>query len=800
MIISVLSINSFAQKKFMVGDDYSDDPVNPDSFNQELFQTVLLHSINQYLKNHNYEGFKSHGFLELAARQHAIIMARTENARLESDVRDYETVRKRLISAGGTGIGGELVHRVNALVDNEFITYQELVDQCMFRWTSSARDLEELTAQRYFFAGANAQFDDRQRRIYVSFYMGNYASLLTKIDESLINGLAMPPTTRSHGLIPYDEDICERAMRRLPNHLDLQSGLSVNEVGEIIFEHEDLRMMQRFLRERGDGLAVDIIQKSQFADCRVQNIADFSQVNLGVMTQWESANRIFRNNIAEGEGPRDRVTSLKVVLGHFPENLRIEDTELNLMLIVDRSVCANIPPSYVDNTIHDYVGGVRILPDTIIPAGVPAYSATAEKAEFRFKIPFEKGQDIFDINHIQPVIEALTEPSLNINEIFITAYSSIEGDATDNVNLQIRRANRISDAIKDYKKENVTQKISTETNWIDFKSDIKGTEHEYLLELSREEIHKKVNANADKFEEYLKRHRYADVKLIVNFNIHSGNEQSFVLREFNSAVESGKLNRALSIQKFILKQVTRGNYDSHAVSDMRIPHGKPYAGLNMNKIWLTQFIFMDPLNKHYCRQIDELYELDSDNHFIRYNKLACEIEFGDYSIDRTASYLQEQVNRMYNTRIGEKHVDRLNIDLQNKIIDQYKEEFDYTGPMIESSLTKLKDIINFDDISWQNSLKLAGIFTSIKDYQYALNLLEPWIEQPEISMDLIRSYIFLCTKIEYKIHSQRFYIALKRLKEHNNREFCDLFRSSGKLSVQTFVNTEVKKLYCDSCR
>ncbi len=800
MIILVSTLNCFSQKKFMVGNDYSDDRVNPDAFNQELFQTVLLHDLNKYLNNHNYEGFETHVFLELAARQHAIIMAKTENARLESDVRDYETIRDRLISAGGTGIGNELVHRVNALVDNQFITYQELVDQCLFRWTSSGRDIEELTAQKYFFAGANAQFDERQRRIYVSFYMGNYASLLSEIDESLLEGLTMQPTTRNYGLVPYDENVCDRALRRLSNYQDFQNDLYVNEVGEIIFEHDDLRLIQRFLRERSDGLAVDIIQRSQFADCRVQNIADYSQVNLGVMTQWESANRIFRNNIAEGEGPRDRVTSLKVVLGHFPETLRKEDTELNLMLIVDRSVCANIPPSYVDKTIHDYVGGVRILPDTIIPAGVPAYSATAEKAEFRFKIPFEKGQDVFNKNDIQPVIEALTETSLNINEIFITAYSSIEGDETDNVNLQTRRANRISDAIKEYKKENVAQKISTETNWIGFKSDIKGTNHEYLLELSQEEIHRKVNANPYKYEEYLKRHRYADVKLIVNFNIHSDNEQSFVLREFNSAVEAGKLNRALSIQKFILKQVTRGNYDSHAVSDMRIPHGKEYAGLNMNKIWLTQFIFMDPLNKNYCRQIDELYKQDSENHFIRYNKLACEIEFGNYSQERTGQYLQSQVDRMYNTRIGEKHVDRLNIDLQNKIIDYYKKEFDYDNPLIESSLTRLKDIINFDDISWQNSLKLAGIFTNIKDYQYALNLLEPWIEQPEVSMDLIRSYIFLCTKIEYKVHSKRFFKALKRVQEHNNREFCNLFSDSGELSVQTFINTEVKKLYCDSCK
>lgn len=801
VLILLLSLSFsflFSQAKFMVGDNYSDEPINPDAFNQQLFQKVLMHGLNNYLENRNIEKFEPHSFFELASRQYAIIMAETENARLISDERGYETVSDRLESAGGTGIGSQVVHRANAIVDNRMITYQELADECIFRWTSSARDLEDLIAQKYFFAGVYAQFDERQRRIYVSLYIGNYASLLTEIDDELMDGLATPIPTRVSALDNYNDDVCGRALRRLDNFIDMQKGLYVNDVGEIIFEFDDLRTMQRFLRERRDGLGVDIVQKSQFNDCRIKNIVDFSQPNIGIVNHEWSSN-IFRNNIAPADGPRDRVTGLKVVLGNFPENLRVEDTELNLLLIQDRYVCANIPPSYVDKKVYDYTQNTNILPDTIIPKGVPVYSASSTESEFKFQVLFEQGQHVIDNQDIRSIVNVINEPDLNVNRIYITAYSSVEGSQSDNIELQNRRALSIKTEILKHIDE-IEIETKAKTNLEGLKSDIKGTEYDHLLELSDEEIIDLVNKNPDKYEKFLKKHRYADVVLVVNFNMAGDNVQRFVLNDFNSAIQAGNLNRALSIQKYILKQITRNKFDSHAVSDMRIPAGKEYVGLNMNKLWLTQFIFMDPLNESYCKQIDDLHELDPSNHFVRFNKLVCEIEYADYNDYATIESLQRRVDYMYNTRISEYHVDRLNIHLQNKKIDYYLAESGYDHPQLNSSLNKIKDIINFDDISWQNSLKLAGVFTNIGEYDYALNLLEPWINEDNVSINLIKSYIFLCTKIEYRTHSRRFYQALERLNEHNTNEFCNLFRRDGKLSVQTFVNTDVKELYCKHCK
>ncbi len=796
-IISILlTCSTYGQKRFMVGDDYSTDPINPESFNQALFQEVLLHKLNSYLDSLSLEGFQAHELFEIAAREHAIMMAESGSARLE-ERGAYKTVRDRLMAAGGTGIGNEVVVRINARIANEYISYDELANQCVFRWMSSGRSSQDLIAQKFFFAGTYAQFDESKRRIFVSLYVGNYASM--KQADHLYAELAMPPTTKKYRLKPFEDRVCQRALRRMPGYVDLQEGLSVNENGEIVFKHNNLRQMRRFIRNNRDGLAVDIVQKSQFSDCRTQNIVDFTNNNIGVMTKRLWSKRIYKRNIAPGEGKRNRVTKLEVILGHFPENLNVNDVELNLVIIKDRIVCANVPPSYVDNSIYDYAPKIGLLPDTIVPQGVPEYTPVATSSELKFRIPFEQGKFDYNSEDMVPVLATLNEPSFIINKIHIAAYSSLEGTERENEILQRRRAESIVKALEANQGAAIVDSITTAPNWERLKEDVKHTAFDKLIDMTYEEAIRYVNQNQNRMEPILAMHRYADVKVWITYDIEGDKEQDYVVHQFNNAVESENLALALSIQKYLFKQVVSGKYNAKAVEGMRIPQGRAYVGLNMNKIWLTQFVYMDPLNENYWEGISDLHKLDAENKFVEYNDILCNIQLGNLTNDRFTDQIQRRVDRMYNTVINEGNVDLLNIELQYSIMHVYKDSVGYDHPKVVSSLEKIKEIINFDDVSWQNSLKLAGIFINNGDYDYAIRLLEPWITKDDVHIDLVRSYIAVCSKVQYKVHSNNFYNALVRLKDHDKAEFCGLFRHGDKLSIQTFTNMQVKQLYCKEC-
>lgn len=795
ILMLAVSLNMQAQKTFMEGNVMSTDPINPAAFNEKLFQDVLIYKINTYMDSLGLEGYEAHEFFLKPAREHAIMMSEDEDASLEGPG-GYKTVRDRLIAVGGTGIGAEVVGRITIRVSNEYISYESLADQVFERW-KTGKYAKDLFSQKYFFAGVSGKLDATQKKVFVSMYLGNYASFAPAMGSE--GELTVPVTTKKYGLKPYNEKICKKTTRKMPDIVDLQEGLSINDNGEIVFKYNDLKKFRRFIKASKDGIAVDIVQKDQFDKCKSQNIADYSNVNIGYMTKRIYAKKLYKNNIAPGEGKKNKVTKLEVVLGELPLEFKPEDVELNLMIIKEKSVCHNIPQTWVDKKIHDFVPKIGLMPDTLLPAGVPEYTPTETSTELKFRIPFEQGKFNYKPEDMIPVIAALNEPDFIINQIFISAYSSLEGSIAENAVLQKKRAQSIVQALEENQNASIVDTIVTAPNLKDLQADCKGTIYDAVCEMQLEEAVAYVNGKAKEMEFLLANHRYADVTIWITYDIDGEKEQRYVVDQFNKAVEAGKLNYALSIQKYILKRVVEGRYNEKAVSDMRIPQGKDYVGLNMNKIWLTQFVNMDALDEDYLAKIDDLNKLDATNIYVDFNDVLCEVLITDLENEKIQLGIQTRIDKMYNTPIRVDLVDLLNIELQYQIMDIYKDSLGYDHPVVVKSMTKIKEIIKFNELTWQNSLKLASVFINHADYDYAVKLLEPWIYDENIPFVLLSTYVTVCSKVDYKVHSNNYVYALERVKKMDQDFFCKLF-SPEKLSVQTFVNTRVKQMYCDACK
>ena len=120
--------------------------------------------------------------------------------------------------------------------------------------------------------------------------------------------------------------------------------------------------------------------------------------------------------------------------------------------------------------------------------------------------------------------------------------------------------------------------------------------------------------------------------------------------------------------------------------------------------------------------------------------------------DNTTDKLQARIDKIYNTPINVDLVDLLNIELQYQIMDIYKDSLGYDHPLVIKSLAKIKEIIRFDELTWENSLKLASIFINHADYEYAIKLLEPWIYDDRVPLVLLTTYVSVCSKVEYKVH------------------------------------------------
>ncbi len=784
----------FAQERFMEDGVYSNDKINPAEFKEKLFEKVLIDRVNLYLDSLGLEGFEQNEFFTEAAKSHALEMINTQETKTEN-YKDY------LIDAGGTGIGAEVAGKITIKVANEYITYEDLASQLVTRW-SAGKPQKIIAGQKYFFAGVSGKVSEDGKKVFTSMFIGNYASItpLRAGDNGAepIAMLSVPVTTKKYGLKPFDEKICKKASRKMPNMWDLQEGLSVNDNGEIVFKYNDLKKFKRFMKGSKDGLAVDIIQPEQFK-CGQENIADYSRNNLGVMTKRVWAPNLYKKNLAPGEGKRNKVTKLEVVLGYFPEALNPADVEMNLMVIKEKSVCANIPQSFVDRKIYDFVPKIGLLPDTILASGMKEYSPKATKEKLNFKVMFEQGKYDYKPEEMNDVIATLNEPDFFIDKIYIKAYSSLEGSAATNANLQKKRAESIVKALEQNQNSSIIDSIETAPNLKDLQEAVKGTSYEAVADMNLNEAIAYVNSNQKKMEPYLSQTRYADIEIDVTYDLRdTKKEQKYVLKQFNKAVEAKNLDEALSIQKYILKQVVAGKYSDEAVADMNIPEGAEFVGLNMNKVWLTQFIYSDPLDEDYRDRVDQLYNTDITNVYVDYNDVLCEISVNDLTDETYVEKLQARIDKLYNTNVNMETVDLLNIELQFQVMDIYKDSLGYDHPTVVKCLDKMKEIIKFDNLSWENSLKFASIFINHSDYEYAIHLLEPWLDDERVPLVYISTYVTVCSKVEYKVHSNNFVKALERLKTMDEKYFCDLFKGD-KLSKQTFVNIKAKKLYCETC-
>lgn len=791
LLLTCLSSRTFAQENFMEDGIYSTDKINPSNFKEKLFEKVLISRLNQYLDSLGLEGFEQNEFFVSPAKAHVAYMVAKQDTKTD----DF---KKYLVDAGGTGVGAEVAGKITIKVSNDFITYEEVAAQLVSRW-GAGKPQKIIAGQKYFFAGVGSQIDEK--KIFVSMFVGNYASITPiRVDGRNPNtaSLTLPVTTKKYGLKPYDEKICKKVSRKMPNVRDLQAGLSVNDNGEIVFKYNDLKKFKRFMKGSKDALAVDIVQPEQFA-CGNENIADFSRNNIGYMTKRVWSKKLYKNNIAPGEGRKNKVTKLEVVLGMFPDGLNPSDVEMNLMVIKEKSVCADIPRSYVDNKIYDFVPKIGLLPDTVLASGMKEYSPKATKERLTFKIMFEQGKSDYKPEEMQDVIATLNEPDFFIDKIFIRAYSSLEGSRETNKQLQKKRAQSIVAALEKNQNASIVDSIETAENLKDLQEAVRGTSFSSLCNMDMNSAIAYVNSNQKKLEPYLRQTRYADITIDVTYDLRDAKkEQKFVLKQFNKAVEAKQLDLALSIQKYILKQVVAGRYTDQAVADMNIPEGADYVGLNMNKVWLTQFIYSDPLDEDYRDRVDELNKQDLANNYVDYNDVLCEVVVNDLTNESYVEKLQARIDKLYNTPINMDVVDMLNIELQYQVMDIYKDSLGYDHPTVVKCLEKMKEIIKFDKLNWENSLKFASIFINHSDYEYAIHLLEPWIEDERVPLVYISTYVTVCSKVDYKIHSNNFVKALERLKQMDSKYFCDLFKSD-KLSTQTFVNTKAKKVYCETC-
>ncbi len=788
---------SQTSENYMVGNKVlnATQEVDPNYFQEAFIEKLVFLRINEVRTERGFDAYEQSDILKNAAKLQADYMVKIEDRGHENDNKKFRTTTDRLKHFGGSGRGLELIERESIKKRGIYYTYKQLANNIAFEWFNSGRDSEHLYSDEYTLMGLGISLGKKKRRVYISLILGNFLSNNdgAKQIETLSLDVTKPAFFFWKRLEHYDDRACRR-VDRLENLSLLQSALTINQENEIYLDFDNARPLKRFLRERKDGLAIDIIVKDQYL-CGAPNKVDYSLVNRGLRLDPVYSNAFWRKNEVEGKYVRE----VKVPLGKLPEELANKDYELNLLLIQDQHVCKSIPASFLSDCEGEYEQQLKILADTVTINSKFNYHPVADSTELRFRIPFEKKKYTYRTEDIEPFLKLLNEPDFLIYELNISAFSSIEGIEKENTMLQKKRAESIVEALRERQKDSIISDIKTKPAWDQFRRDIQSTQHNVLASMSMQEAQDYIRKYelSKKLEPILKKHRYAQIDMKVTYDISGPKEQKFVINKFNKAIKKRDLPLALSIQKYIMKKVINGQYPMSAVYNQEIPEKSEFAGLLMNKVWL-KMIGTNTTAREHKERIAELHELDRYNEYIAFNNALCRVKYEPIKDERQIQDIQNDIDRFYYKSFTKETVDNLNMRFQFKVInaaDSIKEDRE---DIIEDRLEKIKEIVDITEESIDNSLRLAELFIQNKDYTFALKMLDAFVESPAAPEEMVFTYLSLCSRFGDRLLGRKFARVMRKAYQMNPNRYCMLF--DGKhFSYRVFENPYVKQFYCKGC-
>jgi hypothetical protein len=773
--------------------------IDKENFNENLLNEIILFELNRIReKQYNLGWLEKDSILSRAANDQAGFMVNWESATLKGPGK-YKTTGRRVEYQGGSNKAEEIVSKMSIYKSTGVQTYLQLATDLSYRWYKNKKTEAIITNLGYRFAGVGSKMDEAGKKIYISCVVGNYDSW--NKGQYQRSTMTLPYSKRKYWLKPYNQKEC-RKCGYYKNIQELQNCLFVQD-NKIYFRHEDYKQLKRLIRKPKDGLAVDIIQKSQFQCDKFNNINN-SYFNYGILTKRIYSKKLYKMNLVTGK----RVKAIEVCLGDLPSGLS-GDYELNLLIIQNKHVCLNLPQTCTPSAEVEYADQLEMLADTITITETE-YSPHATSTRLTFKIPFEVNKYEYKQEDIDPFLKSLNEPDFIIDELLITAYSSIEGTEAQNRELQEKRAESIVNALKSRQKQEMITRVKKDYNWDRFLIDVKGTNYSELADMTLEEAQayikeKKLNK---KLESILKHHRYALINMKITYDIEGDKEQAYVVKMFNNAIKQDDLPLALSIQKYIFKQVIGGRYDENAVYGQEIPEDpKAYGmetkklwitGLLMNKLWLEHYVKEDEFDATYCSRLGDLLAIEPANAYVQYNVLYCKIMNNKLKDEREISEVQDQIEALYETVLQKEVVDRLNLKHQFNVIETLDTIPNQQDAMVVESLDRIKEIVDLKENTWQNALKLSYIFIKQEDYEFALKLIEPFVYEEKIFGELLFTYVSLCSHYPEKFHTRRFEIVIQRIHDEYPDRFCELF-GKNRLTVLVFKNPVIKKMYCETC-
>ena len=774
---------------------FSQKKAKPDASEKKTVETaaaekLILQELNKLRISYQLDTLETNEILSKASALQADDMAKNNKAQLENSKGKLKTTAKRVMASGGTKNAEETVLAVSALKGKAAATPKDIADAVIAKWKMGKKELLIIKNGNYVFASPSVKLDETGKKAYVSVVYGGFN--IVNDGAKMKKELKAPYTAKNKKILAPDARTCKNC-EKFKDYDGLQKGIYVKD-NKVYLKYANLKAFNKLIKKPKDGLAVDFVQRAQYNNPNY-NIYDNNLLSKGVLQKTVSKDKLMSKNLVKPEKKGKKVTKLDVQLATLPKNIT-GDYEINLLVIQDGKLCKTVRKSYIEQGDQESNSPLAML---LMPEEAaytkPAFEPKSESTLLNFSIPFEKNKSDYKDTDLDPFLNALQEPDFFIEGLYITAYSSIEGNAAANATLQKKRAESIIKALSKMQKAGVVTDVKTSDSWNLFQMETEDGKYDFLAKMPKEKAIQEINTKglAEELEPILSKERFAQIVMDVTYDITGPKEEKFSVSKFNQAVKKPDIKQAYKIQYYIGKQMRDQKYTADALSKMQIPNDAKFSGLLNNQVVNHYLLTNVPEDEDY-EQLKKLANLDPANNYIKFNNLFCAVKLDSTIGDKkNQDDMQAKIDALYKSEVPKKYVDALNTEWQFRIIDVY-DTLETGAPIVEACINRIKGFYNFKEGSWQNALKLSYIFARFKDYKFASNILSSFVKDETVDEQLLFTYISFCSQEQELVNSRLFVTALEKAEKLNHDRYCKLF-GQPYLTFQVLDNPLVKKAY-----
>jgi len=784
-LIAITVSTGIAQK------DSKSKSETPGSFDTEIAAKVIMQRINKLRAENKLDTLIYEEILSKASIIQAEDMAAVGKASLGNSKGSHLTTGMRVIASGGTKNAEEIVITLPSVKGKDFAPLTEIADEAIKKWK---KEMPIILNPSYVYIGASMRLDATSKKAFISVVFGGLNIYNKGGDKKKRKELKKAKYTKKNKLHEPDKKSCKNC-DKFNDYERLLEGIYV-ENKKIYIKYDDLKGLSKLLKGPNDGLMFDVVQKSQYTKPDY-NIVNYNLLHKGIVKKPVGYAALVAKNRALPEAEGDKVNKLDAPLGKFPKKVK-GDYEINLLIVQEGALCKTLIKSYVEQ--GDQASNTPLLmiimPDSAAYFN-PPFVPKSDTTTLNFTIPFEKNKSDYKEEDLLPFINKLKAPDFMINGLFITAYSSIEGNQQTNEMLQKKRSESIIKALGKMQKSNVITNVKTSDSWELFKATLEDTEFKNLTKMSKEDAINEINTKpglSEKLEPYLAKQRYGEIVMKVSYDIKGAKEEKYSVAKCNQAIKNGDVNQALKIQYYIAQKIREKKYSPNALKQLEIPNDAKFSGVLNNQI-VFNYLLRDsiPTADDYER-LKNLATLDPSNTVVSFNKMYCSLkldtEIGD---SKAQAEKQASIDAMYKTVVPEKAVNALNTEWQFRVIAAL-DTVEGAEPKIQASINKIKSFFNLKESTKENNLKLAYIFARFRDYKFAANLLSDFVKQDNVTEQIVFAYLSYAAHVPEMVNSKLFAVAAQKANDANHDKYCKLF-GEPYLSFQVLDNPIVKEDY-----